>query len=305
MDKIFKIVGGVVVLGLVVGLVVWLTRDTKRELPPILRDLSDEVAREFAEELPRNRQVNDLLVIVPRSGNQRDEELRFREILKSRIIEAHKYNVQDWEDVKKKVDSSSLRKFLNDALNIVPGDDPKNLEQAIGVLGWLSKANMTFDGVLVVNIQEFQEGDDGLHAKVAVTGEIYGVAAKKTIETVPPAGSGRPAVTRSVDSAFNYTYLHHKLESSSLILRFLGWFVVAATLPFALIQLVRAVVSKRKNELNMALIAAFTIFDVLLAWILISALSIGMGTTIFAILLLGLMGYYNYDACDYIERRLT
>ena len=42
-----------------------------------------------------------------------------------------------------------------------------------------------------------------------------------------------------------------------------------------------------------------------LAWILISAMSVGMGTALFALLLTGLMGYYNYDACDYIERRLT
>ncbi len=298
MDKIVKIVGGVLVLGLVVGLVAWLTHDGKRQLPPVLKELSDEVALEFAEKLPRNRQVNDLLVIVPRSGNQRDEEIRFREILKDRIIEARKYNVQDWTDVKKKVDDGKLTHFLNDMLGLVPGDDPKNLEQAKKVLDWLAKANMTFDGVLVVNIQEFEEGDDGLHAKVAVTGDIYGVAAGKTIETVPP-------VVRSVDSVFNYTYLHHRLESMSLVLRFLGWFLVAATLPFALIQLVRAVVTRRKNELNLALVAVFTGFDVLLAWILISAISVGLGSGLFVLVLTALMGYYNYDACDYIERRLT
>jgi hypothetical protein len=296
-DKIFKIVGGFVVLGLVVALIVWLTHDSKRKLSPILEELSEEVSTEFAEKLPRNRQVNDLLMILPRSGNIRDEELRFRDILKNDIVKARKYNVSDWEDVKKKVGDTFIGKVLTET-GLVPGDDPKNLDQAVKIMKRLSAANQNFDGVLLVYVKDFDEGQEGLHAKVSVDGEIYGVAAATTIEKVPP-------VARSVDSVMNYTYLHHRIESMSIFLRFFGWFLVAATMPFALIQLVRAVVTKRKNELNLALIASFTIIDVLLAWILISAMSFGMGTTLFALLLAGLLGYYNYDACDYIERRLT
>lgn len=297
MDKIFKIVGGIVVLGLVVALIIWLTRDGKRQLPPVLKSLSDEVAREFAEKLPRTREVNNLLLILPRRGNQRDEEIRFREIVKEEIIKQHKYDVSDWEDVKKKSDDNWISKGLV-KIGLVPGDDPKNLEQAAGMLKYLKTANMDFDGVLLVNIKDFDEGDEGFHAKVTVGGEIYGVAAGKTLASVPD-------VTRSVDSVFNYIYLRNRIESQSIFLRFFGWFLVAATLPFLLIQVVRAVVTKRKNELNLALIAGFTIFDVVLAWVLISALNFGMGTAFFVLLLLGLLGYYNYDACDYIERRLT
>lgn len=297
MDKIFKIVGGIVVLGLVVALVVWLTRDGKRELTPVLKELSEEVAKDFAEKLPRNRDVNDLLLLLPRRGNQRDEELAFRSILKDEIIKARKYNIHDWDDVKKNLDQTFLGKGLQQ-IGLAPGEEPKNLNDAIGVLKWIAKANQSFDGVLVVDIKEFQEGDNGLGAKVSVTGDIYGVAAGKTIETVPP-------VERGPVSGFSYVYLHHRLESASFFARFFGWFLIAATLPFLLIQLVRTIVSKRKNELNLALIAGFTIFDVVLAWVLVSALSFGLGTTIFVLVLTGLLGYYNYDACDYIERRLT
>jgi hypothetical protein len=53
------------------------------------------------------------------------------------------------------------------------------------------------------------------------------------------------------------------------------------------------------------MILAGVLVLVILAWILISALNFGMGTAFFVLLLFGLMGYYNYDACDYIERRLT
>ncbi len=297
MDKIFKIVGGFVVLGLVVALIIWLTRDGKRELPPVLNSLSTEVAVEFAEKLPRNRQVNDLLLILPRTGNIRDEELGFRDLLKSEIMKAKKYNVRDWDDVKKKLDDTFLGKALV-GIGLAPGEEPKNVQHAVDLLKWIAKANQTFDGVLVVNVKEFQEGQNGLGARVTVDAEIYGVAAAKTIENVP-------AVTRSVDSVLNYTYLHHRIESQSIFLRFFGWFLVAATLPFALIQVVRAVVTKRKNELNLAMIGGFTLLDVILAWILISALSFGIGTVIFLVILLAGMGYYNYDACDYIERRLT
>ncbi len=297
MDKIFKIVGGIVVLGLVVGAIVYFTRDGKRPLPPVLEQLSTEVAGEFAEKLPRSRKVNNLLLILPRSGNQRDEELDFRNILKNKIKDARKYEISDWEDVKKNLDATFVGKVMVQ-IGLAPGDDPKNLEQAVKILPWLAKANQNFDAVLVVEIQEFKEGEDGLGAKVQVAGGIYGAQDSAPIETVP-------TVVRSVDSAFNYTYLHHKIYSTSLILRFLGWFIVASTLPFALIQLVRAVVSKRRNELNLTLIASFTLFDVLLWWILIEALSVGLGMAFLMVLVLAGMGYYNYDACDYIERRLT
>ncbi|HZU99306.1 MAG TPA: hypothetical protein VFF73_21545 [Planctomycetota bacterium] len=297
MDKIFKIVGGIVVLGAVVALVLWLTGPSKRELPPVLKELSTDVAVQFAEKLPRNRDVNNLLLLLPRKGNPRDEELEFRRILKEEIDKQRKYEVRDWDNVKKNLDQTFLGKGLVQ-MGLAPGEEPRNLEEAVGVMKWIAKANQNFDGLLLVNVREFQEGQDGLGAKVSVDGEIYGVAAGKTIEKVPE-------VSEAVTSIFNYMYLHNKIERTSIFLRFFGWFLVASTLPFAMIGLVRAIVQKRKNELNLALVVGFTFIDVLLAWILISALGYGTGTIIFVLILMGLMGYYNYDACDYIERRLT
>jgi hypothetical protein len=296
-DKIFKIVGGIVVLGAVVALVLWLTGPSKRELPPVLRELSNDVAMDFAEKLPRNREVNDLLMILPSRGNERDEEVRFRDILKEKVIKQNKYRVRDWEDVKKNCDDNWLSKGLV-KLGMIPGEAPRTLEKAVGMLKYLKTANMNFDGLLLVNIKDFDEGDEGLHAKVTVSGDIYAVVPDKVVASVPD-------VTKSVDSVFNYTYLHNRIELTSIFLRFFGWFLVASTLPFAMIGVVRAIVQKRKNELNLALVGGFTFLDVLLAWVLISAMGYGTGTILFILVLTGLMGYYNYDACDYIERRLT
>jgi hypothetical protein len=294
---LIKIGIGAAVLGLVVGLVLYLTRDKERELPPVLQDLSVAVASEFAEKLPRTRDVNDLLMIVPRRGNPRDEEKRFRTLLKDKITTARKYNVRDWDNVKADLNDTTLGKIFKET-GLVPGDDPKNLDEAKKVLKWLAKSNVNFDGVLVINISDFQEGEAGYGAKVACDGAIYSVAAEKEVAKVPTVAEG-------VDSRLNYIYLHHTIAEVNWFGRFLGWFLVAAGLPFGLIQLVRAVVQKRKNELNMILLAGFTVFDVVLAWTLVSALAVGTGTIVFLVILAAAMGYYNYDAMDYIERRLT
>lgn len=296
-DKLVKVGIVVIAIGVIVGLVAYFKGPSVRDLPPILDDLAENVSTEFAEKLPRTRDVNDLLLIVPRKGNPRDEEKQFRTKLKNKIDAARKYNVKDWEDVKGHLGDTWLGK-LYEKTGLVPGDDPKNLEEAVKVLKVLSTANQTFDGVLVATIEEFQEGQAGLGAKVAVKGEIYSVAAAKTVETMP-------SVSDEVASRLDYRYLHHTIASSTFIGRFFLWFVVAATQPFALIQVVRAVVRRRQNELNLALIAGFTIVDVVLAWICLTSISTG-GFAIFLLLLVAAgMGYYNYDACDYIERRLT
>ena len=53
-----------------------------------------------------------------------------------------------------------------------------------------------------------------------------------------------------------------------------------------------------------ACISLADLVDVALAWVFLTGFSTG-GMAIFGLLLVtGMMGYYNYDATDYIERRL-
>src|SRR5271170_3037104 len=100
MDKLVRIAIVVIAIGIIAGAVAFFTREKKREMTPVLRQLSEDVANQFAETLPRNRDVNDLLLLVLQRGN-RDEELEFRDLLKDRIRQAGKYKIQDWQDLKK------------------------------------------------------------------------------------------------------------------------------------------------------------------------------------------------------------
>jgi hypothetical protein len=295
-DRIVKAAIVVIAAGVILAIVLWLKGESRRKMPPVLRDLSETVTDEFAEKLPRDRSVNDLLILVLQSGN-RDEEVEFKQLLKEKVKGTSKYKISDWDDVKKTF-SDNYWQLAAQKLGMLPGEDPKDLKQAKKALDFLATTGKKLDGVLLVTVDDFDEGQEGFKAKVSCEGEIYSVDQQKTIDTVPQ-------ITDSVSSHWDYRYLHHKISSTSVIGRFLLWFLIASTLPFLLIQLVRAVVSKRNNELNVALVAGLTLVDVLLGWVLLTSISLGMGTALIVLILLGAMGYYNYDACDYIERRLT
>jgi hypothetical protein len=287
----------VIALGVILAIVHHFTADTRREMPPVLKALSEDVSQEFADAIPRNRDVNELLVLVLQRGN-RDEESRFKEMLKDKIKDQGKYKVSDWADVKKAFGDTFWGKIVREIPGMQPGDDPQNIAQAKKALSILATTGKHIDGVLLVTVSDFTEGDNGYKARVTCEGEIYSVDQQKTIDTIKP-------VTESVDSRLNYLYLHHAIASSTLIGRVVVWFLVAATLPFVLIQLVRGVVSKRRNELNLTLVVGFTLFDVFLGWVLLTSISLDLGAALVVALLVASMGYYNYDACDYIERRLT
>ena len=296
LTNVYRIAIVVLAMGTLSGAVAWFLKESPREMPPVLKELSDDVAGRFATAIPRTRDVNDLLILILQRGN-RDEEAQFRKVLKQKVRDAGKYKIEDWEDLKKKFNDNLLQNMMA-KINLLPGEDPKDLAQAKSALRILAKTGKEIDGVLLVDVTEFNEGDEGFGAKVTCEGEIFSVAKDATIDKVP-------TVSRSIDSHLDYVYLHHRLASATFVGRFLLWFLVAATQPFVLIQLVRGVVKRRKNELNLMLLAGFTVVDLALAWVLISAIAVGLGTGLLLLLLTGLLGYYNYDAIDYIERRLT
>ncbi len=118
--------------------------------------------------------------------------------------------------------------------------------------------------------------------------------------TVPRLENG----DRLTRHEFHRRYLAHQMSQRSFLWRFPLWFVVATGLPWALIQVVRWVLRKRNNSANLGVLALFTLVDLAVAWPLLFAYALS-GFTLFGMLVLAaLMGYYNYDACDYIERRL-
>ena len=55
---------------------------------------------------------------------------------------------------------------------------------------------------------------------------------------------------------------------------------------------------------NLVLLGGLTAIDLFLAWVILMAMGLGWGYVVGLVILGGLVGYYNYDACDYIERKL-
>lgn len=296
-DKLWKIIVGIIALSLVVGVIVWLaTRETPRKMTPLMHQLSTDASKELAKQLPRRDDVNSVLLLI--TGPQsRDEQQQFAEMLFDDVIRSAKYDCKTWKDAKKVIDET-IRGWLYKKFNLVPGVAPTTMKVAIPVIERLEEANYPVDGVLLVRIKRFDEGPDasGLGAKIEVDAEIYSRTSKKTIKVDP--------VTREISSAWDRRYLAHVMDQQSIFWRFPVWLIVCCGLPWALIQVVRWILAKRSNGANIALLVALTLVDVGLAWVLLFEFGVG-GGTIFGLLVVTLMmGYYNFDATDYIERKL-
>ena len=166
------------------------------------------------------------------------------------------------------------------------------------MLAKLDEANVKVDGALIVNIKRFDEGpkQSGLGAKITVNAEIYSNNSKKVTEV--------PDVSREITSAWDRRYLAHVMDQQSIFWRFPLWFVIACGLPWALIALVRKVLNKRDNVWNIGLILALTVASMCAAWPLLFEFGASGGTIVGEVFVLLAMGYYNYDAIDYIDRKL-
>ena len=298
-EKLWKFLVGLLVIGLVAGLVMWfMNREDRREMTPLMHELATEASAEFATRLPRVQTINTTLVLVTGRGN-RDEELQFREMVLDGVVRSDKYRVRTWDSVQKVLEGGDWYTSFLQKSGLVPGVAPTTIEQASKALEWLDRANVVIDGVLLIEVTHFTEGphQTGLGATIGLDAQIWSRTKKQIVETVPP-------VKKSIDSAWDLRYLSYAMSQQSLILRFLGFFVVACGLPWALIQVVRMVLRRRDNVANASLIVGLTLADLALAWVLLFAFG-GGGLTIFGLIVFaGLMGYYNYDAVEYIGRRL-
>lgn len=295
-DKAWKVVTGLAALALLIAGVYWFaTREKPRTMHPLLKEVAEESVVQFAEQVPRVRDLDNLLLIVAGRGN-RDEEQQFVRMLEDQLHKAPKYHLETWRDVERQANSTWLGQ-LYEKLNLIPGEPPRSLEKAGEIVSRLDTANITLDGVLFVDVEEFSEGEEGLGARITLEGVVWSRKQKKVVETLP-------RITRAIESQWDHRYLSFQITQMNIIGRALLWFALSAAIPWAGIGVVRRVVKRRHNPLNLAMLIGFTMLDLVLAFVLLCALTFGPGTVAMLLLVAAAMGYYNYDACDYIERRL-
>ncbi len=298
-DKLWKILAGAAAIGLIVGLVLYFSGETRREMTPLMRQMAAKVATQFAKELPRHPEINTTLVLIVGRGN-REEEMQFHEMLQDAISGSDKYRTTTWAQVQEQLDKGGwYEKFIGEVTGFVPGAQPTTIEQAVPSLKYLERANIAIDGILLVRVTSFHEGpnQDGLGAKISVESDLYSHQQKKVVESLGP-------FSESLESPWDLRYLRYSMGSQSLLWRVPVWFLVCAGLPWLGIQGVRAVVRRRSNEANLLMLGGLTLVDLFLAWVLLFAFGWGPGTFFGLLVVTGVMGYYNYDATDFIARKL-
>lgn len=297
-DKLWKIVVSVAVALTLIGVVTYfVTREPKRQMTPLMEDLARDATQEFARELPRARDVNKALFLVSGRG-PRDEEDQFRDMLTRAVEGTSKYKLETWDHITEQLDETLVGRFLSE-VGLTPGEAPSNMDRAIKAVTKLEHAGIEVDGILFVDVVDFTEGpdQDGYGAKISLDGKLYSLKEKKIV-------SQGPKVTHAIDSALDPRYVSYRISQQTLIGRFLLWFILSAGLPWFSIAVVRRVHKTRRNELIGTLLAVFTLADLFLFWVLVLALGASGAALGGLLFTAALMGYYNYDAMDYIGRRL-
>lgn len=295
-DKAWKVItGAAALLLLVVGVWYLATREHPREMHPLLLQVAEETAGQFADTIPRSRNMESVLLIVAGRG-PRDEEVQLRKLIERHINKSPKYRYKTWSDIEGLMSENVIAQ-LQQKVGLLEKQPPHTLQKAIDTLGYLDLANIQVDGLLYVDVEDFSEGEEGLGARITLEGTIWSVKEKKKVDQVPE-------ITRAIESSWDHRYLSFKISESSLIVRALAWFAASAAIPWIAIGVVRWVVKRRHNPLNLAMLIGFTALDLVLAFVLLCALTVGPGSLVLLMLVAAAMGYYNYDACDYIERRL-
>lgn len=301
-QRMIKLSSIIVALLIGGGLTYYLVKDEpKREMSKVLEQLSIQTARELAQKLPRLKGFEDVLV-VPIVGG-RDEDTQLKDIINNEVAFVRKYSMKNWDDIRKKLEDGPFWGQMISKIGLVEEEPPKTLKQAEDAAGMLGRTGMKLDGVLIIR-GEMDEGPnkDALGANVKLTAIFYDLDendnATELIDESVSAENG-------IKSVWNLLYLTNKLESFGFFSRFLLWIIFVCFQPWALINLCRAVIRRKKNEWNMGLLATFTLLDTALAWPLLMTMIIpGLMGIVFLIIIAGISGYYNYDAMDYIERRL-
>lgn len=297
--KIAKIAGIVLGVGAIAGVASWyLSQPRERELNAVMEELSIRTARDFSKDMPRLQDLENLLVITKIGG--RDEDKRLRDIVLEAVERERKYTVITWSGLQEKFSEGGLWQQFIERIGLLDDTaEPRTPEQVQSAVKYLGQANLPVDGALFIKCI-FDQGprDDALGASVELQGRFYDIKKKKELDHKVQA-------RHAIDSTWNRLYLTHKLENFGFFPRILIFVLLLTLKPWALIGLVRMVLKKRENAWVFAAIGLFVAVDVLAAWPLLMTLgTIGLGSLVFFIIIGGASAYYNYDAFDYIQRRL-
>lgn len=279
------------------GIAYWLLGgESERDLNSVMQELSIRASEDFAKQLPRVQDVEDLLVVPLVGGRQEDS--RLAGIVSGAVERQRKYTVWSWAALKKNLGEGDRWGWLLDQAGIIPGQRPKTVEQARKIVSRLKTANRDIDGVLFIKCR-FDQGPrlDCLGASVELTGTFYDGIKKTTV-------GGELTSRAAIESAWNHLYLTHKVGTYSFLGRLLIWVLIASIQPFLLIAVARWGLKQKNNLVNMALLAGMTLVSTSLAWVLILSFGLSFMTLAVVVVMGAGLGYYNYDALDYIERRL-
>jgi len=300
-----KFVVGSAIVTIIVSITAYVvTRKDGPQMTPLMEQLTETTTVDFAKQIPRYRDVETIYLIVHGRGH-RTPELQFREKLREAVVASDKYRVARWKEMEDtlKQNQNVFRKLFNKFLSDDQGNfqEPTSVEAASAVIEQLDNANYKpeIDGILVVDVTDFYEGpgQDGLGAKVGVEAKLWAKREAKVVTTMP-------RIQHSIESAWDRRYLNHRAKQWNFFLRFFAWFVIACGLPWGGIQLVRAVLKRRNNGLTFTLLGILIVIDLVIAWPLLFAFALGGGVIVGCVIVGAMMAYYNYDAVEYINRRL-
>lgn len=275
-----------------------LPTDYQRDLSPVMEELSIRSAKDFANKVPRLQNVEDLLV-VPIVGG-RHEDQRLSNIVFDAIAEKRKYTVWQWADLEEKISNGSVWQQFLDKAGLVPGEPPKNEEEAQRAINLLNNANFSIDGVLFIKCY-FDQGprDDQLGAKVELKGQIYSAQKKKTLEYRMIASNG-------IESVWNLLYLRNKIGSINYAVRLILCMLISFGPAWLFIGLTRFALKTRNNSWILTYLIALTLIGLVSTWSLLFVLPnlLDLLNLIFFMAVGGLIFYVNHDALGYIDKNL-
>ena len=96
--------------------------------------------------------------------------------------------------------------------------------------------------------------------------------------------------------------VRHSVRASSVLKRILIWLAIAALLPLLLIPAIKHFLERESNAVNFALLAALTLTDLALAFVLVGLTAFSWLPALLLVLASVAGGFYNHWVCSTIER---
>jgi hypothetical protein len=277
----------------------YFSQERKREMNPVMEELSKRTTKDFSSQIPRVQNVERLLVIAKIGG--RDEDSHLEQTLVNSIANKRKYTVQTWREIQEKLDAGTLWQQFMDQMGWIDGQMPTTLEETQAAVKVLNTANIKIDGVFIIDCL-YQEEEDSVGSKVALEGQIYKV--NKRTSKLTKAGKHVEA-SNSIETHWDRLYLTYEVQSYSFFTRFLIWCLFSFAPFWVFIPTTRWVIKKKDNTWLGVYIGLSIFSGTFLFWFILAALaSINFGTVVFLIIVASAIYKINYDALDYIARKL-